>query len=401
VSRAPRTRPSVAPLALRAVLALLALGVARLPPGAAAQEPPQGFVPVLDADGFVRATAGRPLVLPADHGSHPETRTEWWYLTGALTTEDGAELGFQATWFRRALVAEVPVGRSPLAVRDVLLYHGALTDLAAGRLSFHEQSCRAFEPWAHAATGALDVALLEHTLRADGAGAAPGSVRLRCRAGEGVLDLELDFGAAVPLLHGEEPGLSIKGREPGQASFYYSLPRIACRGTLARPAPAGTVAVSGLAWFDHEFGSSQLSAEQVGWDWYSVALDDGTDLMLYRMRLADGTADATSAGTLRTPDGVRTHLRRDDITLTPLGSWTSPRTGARYPSGWELSIPAHELVLRVQPALADQELSSTGSTGVNYWEGLCRYAGTRAGRAVSGKGYVELVGYDGRFRERL
>jgi predicted secreted hydrolase len=300
-----------------------------------------------------------------------------------------------------------------------MLFHGALTDLGAGRLSFFERTCRAYPPWAHAATDTLDVMLLDATLLAlpdtSGVSVAPGAAtaslaRLRCRAGDGVLDLQLDLASCAPLLHGVDPGLSLKGHEPGQASWYYSLPRIAVRGTLQRPADGAAdvpddgavpLAVSGHAWFDHEFGSSQLSAGQAGWDWFSVALDDGTDLMLYRMRLAGGGADETSSGTLRTPDGARTHLRRQDFVLTETAAWTSPATGTWYPGGWQIAVPAHGLELTVVPALADQELRTPGSTGVTYWEGLSRFSGTRAGQPVRGEGYVELVGYDRRFLERL
>ncbi len=387
------------------------------------------FTPVLDADGFMRASPGRPLVLPADHGSHPETRTEWWYLTGVLhaAVEDGEtatnsadgdpQFGFQATWFRRALIAELPAGRSPLATRDVMLYHGALTDVAAGSLSFHEQSCRAYPPWAHAATGALDVALLDSSLTLRAANGAPGSVdadessgeaHLHCRVGDGELDVVIDLAACAPLLHGAEPGLSLKGALPGQASWYYSLPRLPLRGTLRRPGQPD-LAVTGHAWFDHEFGSSQLSDGQVGWDWFSAALDDGSDLMLYRMRRADGSADESSAGTFREPrDGGAppqeprtTYLGSPDFTLESTGTWRSPSSGAVYPSGWTLRVPAEALMLTVTPMVLDQELRTPSSTGVTYWEGLCSFSGERAGHAVKGFGYVELVGYERSFTERL
>jgi predicted secreted hydrolase len=391
-------------------LVALALGLAGAwPCGAASAQdastrgaPMQVVAPVLDAEGFVRATPGRPLHLPADHGSHPETRTEWWYLTGTLSPDggegDGPAFGFQATWFRRALVAAVPPGRSPLAVRDVLLYHGALTDVAAGSLALFEQTCRAYPLWAHASPGELDVALLGSSLVTE----ADGAARLRCRAGDGELDLQLDLSRGAPLLHGEEPGLSRKGEQPGQASWYYSLPRVPLRGTLRRPGRAD-LAVSGSAWFDHEFGSSQLSAQQVGWDWFSVALDDGSDLMLYRLRLADGGADATSSATFRAGGdaGAGRHMPRDEYHLTETGRWTSPRTGATYPSGWRLVLPREALELSVVPIVRDQELLTPGSTGVSYWEGLCRFTGTRAGVAVSGNGYVELVGYERSFTGRL
>src|SRR5262249_10254667 len=151
----------------------------------------------------------------------------------------------------------------------------------------------------------------------------------------------------------------------------------------------------------HEFGSSQLSGGQVGWDWFSVALDDGSDLMLYRLRRAGDVTDGSSAGTFRDGDGRRRVLLAADFATERTREWTSPRTGVRYPAGWTLRVPDEDLVLTVEPLLPDQELLTPASTGVTYWEGPCRFTGTRAGRPVSGRGFVELVGYDRRFTERL
>ncbi len=343
-----------------------------------------------DAEGFLQAGPGRPVVLPADHGSHPETRTEWWYLTGPLRGPDGERFGFQATWFRRAMTHALPDGRSPLAVRDVLLFHGVVVDVDAERSWFVEDASRAYGPWAHASPERMDVAVLGHTLR-DPTGDGR-SARLAMDAEGARLELELDLASVEPLLHGREPGLSVKGREPGQASWYYSLPGMTVRGTLHRDGEP-PLEVTGSAWFDHEFGSSQLGVSQQGWDWFSTVLDDGTALMLYEMRLDDGTRDVTSSGTVRLPDGTRRPLAADDFRIRVSEHWTSPRTGNRYPIAWTLEVPAEELVLDVRPRLADQELETPGTTGVTYWEGLCGFSGTRAGRPVRGEGYVELVGY--------
>ncbi len=351
----------------------------------------------IDERGFVRTGPGRPIVLPRDHGSHPDTRTEWWYLTGPLHAEDGSLFGFQATWFRRAVVARTAERSSPLATRDVMLFHGALTDVGAGRIRFTEQASRAYPPWARAAVDGLDVSLLGHRLVADDEDASRAT--LDFHAGDAQLSLQLRLDATEPLLHGAEPGYSIKGHEPGQASWYYSLPRIAVHGVLRRPdQPA--VAVTGNAWMDHEFGSSMLARDQVGWDWFSVPLDDGTELMLFHLRLDDGSVDSTSSGTLRAPDGTRRHLAREDFELQVTQRWTSPHTDVSYPAGWVLRLPDESLELRITPVVADQELRTPGSTAVTYWEGLCRFSGTRdAGtareRPVEGLGYVELVGYSG------
>ncbi|GJM21879.1 MAG: carotenoid 1,2-hydratase [Planctomycetota bacterium] len=364
-----------------------ALAQAVSTPGQEVSEPAQA---TSEADGFLRALPGRELRLPADHANHPRTRTEWWYFTGQLFAEDGREFGFQSTWFRRALRERLPTQAPPLAVRDVLLYHGALADVDRARTQFTERVSRDHAPWARASEERLEVVTLDASLLdpvGDGA-----RVLLDAPVGDARLRVAIDFGTVTPLAHGEEPGLSLKGSEAGQASWYYSLPRLPLSGSL-QLADGSELAVSGEAWFDHEFGSSQLGDEQVGWDWFSVALDDGSELMLYQLRHTDGSADATSSATLRRPDGSQRHLRREDFELEVLERWTSPRSRARYPAEWALRIPSEALELRVRPRFADQELSTSGSTGVVYWEGLCEFVGERAGGAVMGAGYVELVGY--------
>ncbi|MCB9897752.1 MAG: carotenoid 1,2-hydratase [Planctomycetes bacterium] len=367
-----------------------------LPVGAATDDA-SSPAPLVDADGFLRAGPGRPIVLPRDHGSHPATRTEWWYLTGPLTTDDGALFGFQATWFRRALVAEPPVSSSPLAVRDVLLFHGAVIDTSSGEQFVSEVAGRANPPWGAAAAERLDVRLFDDVLVDDiGDGRA---ARLAFAAGDARVELQLDLASSPVLRHGEEPGLSIKGREPGQASWYYTLPRIEVHGTLARHGDA-PVAVHGHAWLDHEFGSGQLGAEQVGWDWFSVALDDDTDLMLYQLRTHDGRAD-TSSGTLHEPGGTTRHLPAERFVIAATGTWTSDESGITYPSGWTLELPDDGLSLVVEPLVRAQELRMQAATGVTYWEGLCRFTGTRHGDPVTGLGYVELVGYGAPIADRF
>lgn len=351
-----------------------------------------------DAEGFLRASPGRPIELPRDHGQHPQTRTEWWYFTGPLRAADGRRFGFQATWFRQALIRDVAPGRSPLAVRDALLFHGALTDVDGDTFFLGEDASRAYPPWASASEERLAVQLLGNAVvDADGDGR---QATLAFSAGEAVVRLELDLGASPVLLHGAEPGLSIKGHEPGQASWYYTLPRIPVQGTVELPGTEA-LSVTGTAWFDHEFGSGQLDGSQVGWDWFAVPLDAGGELMVYRLRLSDGSADTTSSGTWRHPDGRIRHLGHDDVSVRATGSWTSPRSGVAYPSGWVLEVPGEALELTVTPLLADQEQETPRTTGVTYWEGLCRFEGQLAGEAVGGDGYVELVGYADSLGERL
>jgi predicted secreted hydrolase len=192
------------------------------------------------------------------------------------------------------------------------------------------------------------------------------------------------------VLHGID-GVSQKGKAKGKASHYYSFTRLKTDGVLQ--VRGVTKEVTGISWMDHEFGSSQLEPTQVGWDWFSIQLDNRTEVMVYVLRHADGRIDPHSSGTLIHPDGQAEHVRLEDIALVALGKWTSPRSGATYPQGWELRIPQAGLQLRIMPAFPDQELDTKSSTRVVYWEGSSTVEGEHEGKPVRGKSYVELVGY--------
>jgi predicted secreted hydrolase len=188
-----------------------------------------------------------------------------------------------------------------------------------------------------------------------------------------------------PVEHGQN-GVSQKSAGRGQASHYYSFTRLQTTGTLR--IGDEKFAVNGQSWFDHEFGSNQLGENQTGWDWFSLQLDDGRELMLYQLRTKDGGIDAFSSGTLVEKDGSNRHLKREDFHIVPTSNWTSP-SGARYPAGWTLRVPNENIQLTVRPEFAAQELR-TQTTGVDYWEGAVAVAGS-----ASGRGYVELTGYGG------
>lgn len=352
--------------------------------------------------GFARAIEPRTFTFPADFGAHPAYKTEWWYLTGALKTAGGAEVGFQATWFRTGLLPEAPARASKLAPRDLYLFHGACSDVAKQSFAHDHAACRGVSTWAGAKEGDLNVFLLGRTLARE----ADGSWRLRFDVKGRVFDLKLTP-EREPLLHGEAPGLSRKGPEPGQASYYASVPRLKTTGTYQRETGGEKIEVTGLTWFDQEFGSGQLGKDQIGWDWFCAQLDDGTDLMLYQLRKDDGSVEALSSGTLRSEDGKRAHLKRGEYRIEVLESWTSPHTkdehgaAAKYPAKWKLTVPSREIELTVTPLLPDQELTTPGTTGVNYWEGLCKFEGSVGGKKASGRGYVELVGYAGRFMKGI
>jgi predicted secreted hydrolase len=191
-----------------------------------------------------------------------------------------------------------------------------------------------------------------------------------------------------PILQGDG-GYSRKGPEPGNASYYYSQTRLETWGTVQ--VGDTLYQVDGLSWMDHEFSTSALSPDQVGWDWFALQLDDGSELMVFQIRKADGTADPFSSGTLVAADGSTRHLSRDDFEIAVDATWRSPRSGATYPARWTVEVPVADLTLEIEPYLADQELN----VSYTYWEGAARISGERTGSVVSGNGYVEMTGYAG------
>jgi predicted secreted hydrolase len=189
--------------------------------------------------------------------------------------------------------------------------------------------------------------------------------------------------------------LSKKGSNEGQASYYFSHTDLATRGSIRTPLSQTEIPVTGTSWFDHEFGSNQLTSDQVGWDWFSLHLSDGHDLMLYVLRRKDGSVEPTSSGTLVSPSGKATHLKLSEINIEILDTWKSPRSGGRYPSRWRLRIPTVGIDLLISPSVASQELLTEGSTGVVYYEGAIEGKGTSGGKEVMAEGYVEMTGYAG------
>lgn len=342
-----------------------------------------GALRTANDEGYAKALQPRVFQFPADHGPHPEFRTEWWYFTGNLETAEERRFGFQLTFFRSALAPTMPEREAAWATRQAWLAHFTVSDIAGGTF-------RSFERWSR---GALDLA---------GAQAKPFRVwvkdwsaasvtdrafplRLSASADPVAIDLLLQQGKP-PVLQGER-GLSRKSAEPGNASYYYSLTRMPAAGTVR--VGEDRYNVTGLAWMDREWSTSSLGKDQVGWDWFSLQLSDGWDVMLYRLRRQDGTADPASSGTLIDPRGESRSLSLSDFQTLPTGEWRSPRSGARYPTRWRLRIPREDLDLVVRPLLADQELD----VSFRYWEGAVSVEGLHRGRAVRGSGYVELTGY--------
>lgn len=344
-----------------------------------------GVVAGAAATGWLEVTAPPDLKLPRDHGAHPDTRTEWWYITGLVNAEDGRRFGFQVTFFRQGLIPGNPEpGESRLRARQVVAAHLAVADVEAARFHHAERLRRSAGGLAGWSEKDLDVWLEDWSLTRQ----ANGSMVIVAEDRKRGISLDLHLQPQRSLvLHGDA-GYSQKGPEPGNASAYVSWTRLAVGGPLSVAGFTGDV--EGTAWFDHEWGSSQLGEEVVGWDWFSLRLEDGRDLMVYRLRRADGSADPYSSGTVVSADGTTARLGRDDVVIEPLRWWQSPVTKGRYPVRWRMVVAAHGIDLEIAALLDDAELDGRATTGVIYWEGPIEASGS-----VSGEGYAELTGYAG------
>ena len=326
---------------------------------------------------YPRVQRGVALAFPRDHGSHPEYRTEWWYVTGWARDADGADLGVQVTFFRnRPGVAEASASR--FAPKTLLFAHAAVADPRAGRLRHDQRAARAGFGLAEAAETTTDVRIDDWSLRLAGA-----TYTARVAARDFALDLAFTA-RAPPLLQGER-GASRKGPRDDDASWYYSRPQLELAGTVTLDARERSV--TGVAWLDHEWSSQYLPPEAQGWDWTGVNFDDGSALMAFRMRARDG-GDLWAGGALRDAAGTVRTLGRDEVRFVPLRQWRSPRTGFVYPVAFR--VEAGPLAVELAPLMDDQELDARGSVGIVYWEGAVR---AQVGGRPVGRGYLELTGY--------
>ncbi|HVP20972.1 MAG TPA: lipocalin-like domain-containing protein [Anaerolineaceae bacterium] len=334
--------------------------------------------------GFAHAEGPISFNFPNDFGPHPDFQTEWWYYTGNLQAATGDHFGFELTFFRRALVppAQMPTRSSDWAANQIYMAHFALTGVRDN--SFHP-----FERFSRGAAGLagatglpvyqawLEDWLVEQT--------GPRSFHLSASDSGAAIDLNLED-LKGPVLQGDH-GYSQKGPQPGNASFYFSQTRLQTKGTLKLGDNA--FQVNGLSWMDHEYSTSALDTDQVGWDWFAIQLDDGSELTIYDLRRKDGSIDAYSRGLIVRPDGTTQRLTTVDFAIHPEATWKSPRSGATYPSRWTLSISSENLELQITPYIADQELRLS----FTYWEGAVQVQGAQNGKHLAGSGYVELTGY--------
>jgi predicted secreted hydrolase len=322
---------------------------------------------------------GRPLVFPRDHGSHPDFRNEWWYITGIVRDTGGNEIGVQVTFFRnRPGVAETSTSR--FAPRQLIFAHAAIADPAHGRLRHDQRAERAAFGLAGADESTTRAWLRDWSLALDG-----DTYVARIAAREFTMDLR--FRATQPLLAQGDDGYSRKGPLPVQASYYYSRPQLEVAGSLVVDGRAREV--SGRAWLDHEWSSEYMAAQAEGWDWIGINLDDGGALMAFRMR-DRMKGSVWAGGSRRSGAGATESFAPDAVRFSPRRTWTSPRTSIGYPV--EIDVHAGGVDYTVSPLIDDQELDSRASTGTIYWEGAVRV--TQGGRAA-GRGYLELTGYGG------
>jgi len=327
----------------------------------------------LAAATFVKALPGYRYEFPRDHFSHPEFQTEWWYYTGNLKTVGGRGFGYELTFFRAALAPEMEL-RSVWTARDAYMAHLALTDIE-GRHFLHAERLNRPGPGL-AGVDAANERIWNGNWQSK---LTPGEHRLTAVDARFQFDFRLKP-SKPHVIHGRN-GVSQKGPLPGQASHYISFPRLETSGRLRLDGK--DYDLRGTTWMDHEYFSSELDPSLAGWDWFSIQLENQTELMVYRLRQKNGAASPFSAGTFIDAQGVATHLEAKDMDLVPGRRWKN------YPVEWQLRVPRLGVDLKALPRLDEQELLSKGRLTPSYWEGAMRFEGTHAG-----VGYLEMTGYD-------
>lgn len=333
-------------------------------------------------EGFSRAVDAWDWQFPQDFGAHPDFQTEWWYYTGNLKTPEGEHFGFQFTIFRRAIAPTTPESDSEWRDNQIYMAHFTVSDIARQKFYHDERYARSGAGLAGATTTPRYNVWLEDW-QVVGLDEDARNTRITAQSDAFSVDLMLEQ-LKAPVLQGNN-GLSPKSEEVGNASYYYSLTRLATNGTITIGETA--YSVSGVSWKDHEFSTSALGQNAQGWDWFGLIFDDGQELMLGQIRLSDGNKEGAFGGKWVFADGTSRYLSAEDFTITPTSTWQSPHTNAVYPSSWQITIQNDvlDVTFTVTPLTPDQELHGAN---VEYWEGAVRVTGD-----VTGYGYAELTGY--------
>ena len=362
-----------------------------------------------DTEGFTQALAPREFVFPGDHGAHPGFKTEWWYYTGNLFTEEGRQFGYQFTIFRNQLSPsdadfarinqEEPVLMNPeeegardseWSTNQLYLAHFAISDVSKKDHVFDERYSRGTAGLAGASVDPYRIWLEDWEItRVKDSKASDERFQMRIKAemSNGTA-LDIVLNPQKPLVLQGEEGYDKKGGEDGNASYYISFTRMQTEGLLKKEGES--LAVSGLSWMDHEWSTSALDSGQTGWDWFSIQLSNGYELMYYQIRNVDPDLAPQTTGSLVTPNGQKRDLDQGEVRLEVLEYWASRHTGARYPVQWTLAIPSEELEMDVITVFDDQEMT----VSVQYYEGALQVSGKFRDEAIDGNGYIEMTGYE-------
>ncbi|MDT7602514.1 MAG: hypothetical protein QOF61_511 [Acidobacteriota bacterium] len=327
--------------------------------------------------------------LPRDLYAHRNAQTEWWYYTGHMETERGRRFGFELVFFkRRTDLDRFGVVPLRLIANPLYLAHFALTDESRQRFRYaHRKSANgAFDVAAAASERRYFLRLGDWTVRE-----SDGLHLLRATLGDDLIFEATLKPAKPPALNGRE-GRGVSFKDAGEASRYFSYTRMTAEGSITWH--GATERFDGAAWMDREFGTWRTTENQKGWDWFSIQLSTGAELMVYHLRDSKHRPSPFSSGTFVDRDGKATHLAREDFQLEATAHWKSPRTEATYPSGWRLRVPRFAVDVSITPIIKDQELDTRGTTMIVYWEGACAVQGAHGDAETQGRAYVELVGYD-------
>ena len=335
---------------------------------------------------FEQVLKVREFTFPKDHGPHPDFHTEWWYFTGNLSDTHNDRYGYQFTIFRRALTRNQPQLDSDWASNQAYLAHIGVTDVQTGEYLIDEAYSRGALNLAGARSQPFKVWVNNWVVQGS-QGECNGCLNVDISAASDYFSLGLKLNSLKPVVLQGEHGLSRKSNEPGNASYYYSLTRLETTGTLTTHGT--TKQVSGASWMDHEWFSSVLSNEALGWDWFSLQLNDRRELMLFQIRQRESTGKSFKYGILVGDEGNSRLLDASQIEFTEQRRWKSAKTHAEYPVDWQIAIPELGMTLSID-ALADAQ---ERDDSFRYWEGAVSVSGTQGSNAVTGSGYLEMTGY--------
>ena len=340
---------------------------------------------IADED-FSKAVEKRKFIFPDDHGPHPDFRTEWWYFTGNLTSDDNRKFGYQFTIFRTALSKQKSERSSAWNSNQIYMAHFAVTDIDGNKFYFDERFSRDGNNLAGAQINPFKVWVEDWQIIQTESRTTVELPTISIKAKTDKAEINFTLEAVKPFVLQGDEGLSQKGNQPGNASYYYSYTRLKTDGKIILAGKK--FSVSGFSWMDREWSTSALSEDQKGWDWFALQLDDNTEIMYYQMRKIDGTPDIFSKGVWVDQSGQSQLIKKDDVVLEVTDYWESP-TREKYPSGWNLQIPSKEIDLKITPAVKNQLMD----VAVRYWEGSVKIEGKKNRNRVNGRGYVELTGY--------